>query len=183
MLKTKMRADYVGTTMCAGRFSSVATIRDSDVFAARFSRRVRPDPCPAHHEYTVRQIVLVSDVPPAPASVRSAWRKPTTLRKQFTDCEAGVQTARGMRETVVRDPVIRTSADMSAPVRKIMDETPVGQLTAPEVTRAGIEMIAICNRREVVGESAQKREVRADLENKQFEAVSRKLLDERANPP
>lgn len=178
MLKTKMRADYVWNNYVRGRFSSVATIRDSDVFAALQSKGEDLTRAQRTTEYTVRQIVLVVGRTASPGERSQRMAEANTLRKQFTECEAGIQTARGMRETVVRDPVIRTSADMSAPVRKIMDETPVGQLTAPEVTRAGIEMIAICNRREVVGESAQKREVRAELENKQFDAVSRKLLDD-----
>ncbi|WP_245261734.1 peptidylprolyl isomerase [Ancylobacter sp. FA202] len=178
MLKTKMRADYVWNNYVRGRFSSAATIRDSDVFAALQSKGEDLTRAQRTTEYTVRQIVLVVGRTANPGERSQRMAEANNLRKQFTDCETGVQTARAMRETVVRDPVIRTSADMSAPVRKVMDDTPVGQMTAPEVTRAGIEMIAICNRREVVGESAQKREVRTELENKQFDTVSKKLLDD-----
>lgn len=39
-------------------------------------------------------------------------------------------------------------------------------------------MVAICARREVVGESAQKKEVRNELQNKQFEDLSQRLLQE-----
>ncbi|WP_428029625.1 SurA N-terminal domain-containing protein [Ancylobacter sp.] len=178
MLKAKMRADYVWNNYVRGRFSSVATVRDSDVFAALQSKGEDLTRAQRTTEYTVRQIVLVVGRTASPGERSQRLAEANGLRKQFSGCESGVETARGMRETVVRDPVIRTSADVTAAVRKIMDDTPVGQLTAPEVTRAGIEMIAICSRREVVGESAQKREVRTDLENKQFEAVSKKLLDD-----
>lgn len=176
MLKSKMRADYVWNNYVRSRYSSAATVRDSDVFAALQSKGEDLTRAQRTTEYTVRQIVLVVSRTASPAERSQRIAEANNLRKAFADCETGVATVRGMRETVVRDPVIRTSADMSAPVRKVMDDTPIGQLTAPEVTRAGIEMVAVCGRREVVGESTQKRETRTELETKQFDAVSQRLL-------
>lgn len=176
MLKEKMRADYVWNNYVRGRFSSAATVRDSDVFAALESKGEDLTRAQRTTEYTVRQIVLVVSRTASPAERSQRIAEANSLRKSFTDCEAGIATARAMRETVIRDPVIRTSADMSAPVRKVMDDTPIGQLTAPEVTRVGVEMVAVCGRREVVGESTQKREIRAELETKQFDALSQRLL-------
>lgn len=177
-LKQKMRADFVWNSYVRGRFSSATTVRDSDIFAALQTKGEDLTKAQRTTEYTVRQIVLVVSRTAPDASRAQRLAEANALRKTFTDCETGVATARGMRETVVREPVIRTSADMSAPVRKIMDEIPVGQTTAPEVTRAGIEMVAICARREVVGESAQKKEVRSELQSKQFEDLSKRLLQD-----
>lgn len=178
MLKEKMRADYVWNNYVRGRYSSAATVRDSDVFAALESKGEDLTRAQRTTEYTVRQVVLVVSRTASQGERSQRIAEANNLRKSFADCEAGIATARGMREVVVRDPVIRTSADMSPAVRKVMDETPIGQLTAPEITRIGVEMVAVCARREVVGESSQKREVRAELENKQFEAVSKRLLDD-----
>ena len=178
ILKQKMRADYVWNNYVRGRFSSVTTVRDSDIFAALNAKGADVSQAQRTTEYTVRQIVLVVSRT-APAAMRSQrLAEASALRRSFTDCDAGVAAARQLRETVVRDPVIRTSADMSPALRKVMDDTPIGQTTQPEVTQAGIEMVAVCNRREVVGESAQKREVRNELQNKQFETQSARLLVE-----
>lgn len=177
-LKQKMRADFVWNSYVRGRFSSATTVRDSDIFAALETKGEDLTKAQRTTEYTVRQIVLVVSRTAPDSSRAQRLAEANALRKNFTDCETGVATARGMRETVVREPVIRTSADMSAPVRKIMDEIPVGQTTAPEVTRAGIEMVAICARREVVGESAQKKEVRSELQSKQFDDLSKRLLQD-----
>ncbi|GAB4065871.1 SurA N-terminal domain-containing protein [Ancylobacter sonchi] len=178
ILKQKMRADYVWNNYVRGRFSSATTVRDSDIFAALDAKGADVAQAQRTTEYTVRQIVLVVSrtAPPAMRSQRMA--EANALRRSFADCDTGVAAARQLRETVVREPVIRTSADMSPALRKIMDDTPIGQTTQPEVTQAGIEMVAICNRREVVGESAQKREVRNELQNKQFDSQSARLLAE-----
>lgn len=177
-LKVKMQADYVWNSYVRGRFSSVATIRDSDIFAAMEDQGEDLTKAQRTTEYTVRQIVLVVSRT-APASQRSQrLAEANALRKSFTDCDSGVAAARAMRETVVREPVIRTSADMSAPARKIMNEIPIGQTTAPEATQAGIELIAVCGRREIVGESVRKKEVRNELQTKQLDTLSKRLLEE-----
>lgn len=177
-LKQKMRADYVWNSYVRGRFSSATTVRDSDIFAELQTKGEDVSKAQRTTEFTIRQIVLVVSrtAPDATRSQRLA--EANELRRKFTDCETGIAAARGMREVVVREPVVRTSADMSAPVRKIMTDTPVGQTTPPEVTRTGVEMVAVCDRREVVGESAQKKEVRAQLQEKQFDALSKRLLEE-----
>ncbi|MDQ0510160.1 SurA N-terminal domain-containing protein [Ancylobacter amanitiformis] len=177
-MKQKMRADYVWNSYVRGRFSSATTVRDSDIFAELQTKGEDITQAQRTTEFTIRQIVLVVSRT-APDSVRGQrLAEANELRRKFTDCDTGVGVARGMREVVVREPVVRTSADMSAPVRKVMSDTPVGQTTPPEVTRAGIEMVAICNRREVVGESAQKKEVRSQLQDKQFDSLSKRLLEE-----
>jgi len=175
-LKAKMRADYVWNAYVRGRYSSVATVRDSDIFNALESKGEDLTAAQRTTEYTLRQIVLVVGRT-APASERSRrLAEANALRQRFTDCESGVEVARGLRETVVREPVIRTSAEMTDPVRKIMNDVPIGKTTTPEVTQAGVELIAVCGRREIVGESARKREVRNELQNKQLESLSKRLL-------
>lgn len=178
LLKQKMRADYVWNNYVRGRFSSATTVNDSDVFAALNAKGTNIQQAQRTTEYTIRQIVLVVSRTAPDASRAQRVAEANNLRRSFGNCDAGVAAARQLRETVVRDPVIRTSADMPPALRKIMDDTPVGSTTAPEITQAGIEMVAICDKREVIGESAQKREVRNEMQNKQFEAQSKRLLDE-----
>lgn len=178
VLKSKLHADYVWNNYVRARFSSATSVRDSDVFAALAAKGADTTQAQRATEYTIRQIVLVvgRTAPPQARSQRLA--EANALRARFNDCESGVADARALREVVVRDPVIRTSSEVSAPLRKILDDTPIGRTTPPEVTRAGVEMVAICNKREVVGDSAQKKEVQAELQNKQFEIQSARLLQE-----
>lgn len=178
LLKEKMRADYVWNNYVRGRFSSATTVRDSDIFAALSAKGADVQQAQRTTEFSIRQIVLVVSRT-APAAYRSQrLAEANALRQSFSDCETGIEAARKLRETVVRDPVIRTSTDMSAALLKIMNDTPIGRMTAPEVTQTGIEMVAVCGRKEVVGEGVQKREVRNELQTKQFDAMSDRLLQE-----
>ena len=177
ILKNKMRADYVWNAYVRGRFSSATSVRDSDIFAALNAKGTDSTQSQRTTEYTLRQIVLV--VPrTAPAMRSQRLAEANALRQRFTDCDSGLEIARGLREAVVREPIIRTSADVPAGLRKVLDDTAIGRTTPPEVTQSGVEMVAVCNKREVVGESVQKREVRDDLQSRQFDAQSKRLLEE-----
>jgi peptidyl-prolyl cis-trans isomerase SurA len=178
VLKNKLNADYVWSNYVRARFSSATSVRDSDVFAALNAKGADTTQAQRATEYTIRQIVLVVGRTAPPQARGQRLAEANALRGRFNDCESGVAEAKSLREVVVRDPVIRTSPDISAALRKILDDTPVGRTTPPEVTRAGVEMVAICNKREVVGDSVQKKEVQNELQNKQFQAQSVRLLEE-----
>lgn len=178
VLKNKLNADSVWNSYVRGRFSAATSVRDTDVFAALTAKGADTTAAQRTTEYTIRQIVfVVSRTAPADARARR-MAEANALRSRFSDCESGAAEARALREVVVRDPVIRMSSDVSAPLRKILDDTPIGRTTPPEVTRTGVEMVAICNKREVVGDSAEKKELQNELQSKQFETQSKRLLQE-----
>lgn len=178
ILKSKLNADYVWNSYVRGRFSSATSVRDSDVFAALNAKGANAAEAQRATEYTIRQIVLVVGRTAPPQERARRLGEANALRARFNDCDSGLAEARSLREVVVRDPVIRTSPDVPAALRKILDDTPIGHTTPPEVTRAGVEMVAICNKREVIGDSVEKKEVETELQNKQFEQQSQRLLEE-----
>jgi len=49
-----------------------------------------------------------------------------------------------MQNAAIRETVTKTSADIPAVLREVLDKTPIGHLTPPEVTKQGVEMVALC---------------------------------------
>ena len=79
-----------------------------------------------------------------------------------------------MPNAAIRETVIKTSADIPAALRKMLDDTPIGHLTPPEVTKQGVEMVALCGTQadhdrhaEEAGNPRQDvcAEIRGDVEN------------------
>jgi peptidyl-prolyl cis-trans isomerase SurA len=83
-----------------------------------------------------------------------------------------------MRDAAIRDNVIKTSADLAAPLRELLDKTPIGHLTPPEVTKQGIEMVALCSRKPTTADTPIKRELRDKMFAQKFEAKSNAYLQE-----
>ena len=71
--------------------------------------------------------------------------------------------AREIKEVVVKDPVVRTSTDLGGQYRKLLDSTADGRMTPPEITTTGIEVVAVCSRREIIADISSRREFREEL--------------------
>lgn len=168
--KNKLRADYIWGAYVRSK-SGAANIREQDVNAAL---QRAGDTTLISTEYTLRPIIFV--VPRRSNLHQSRLQEANAFRNRFTDCEAGVESAKGLKEVVVRPPILRLSSDMPAQVRQIFDKTEVGRLTPPEVSQTGVEMFAVCAKKEVRGESSKKREIKDQLTSKTFEAESKKMM-------
>jgi peptidyl-prolyl cis-trans isomerase SurA len=83
-----------------------------------------------------------------------------------------------MPNAAIRETVTKTSADIPAVLRELLDKTPIGHLTAPEVTKQGIEMVALCGRNPTTVDTPKKREIREKMYSQKFEAKSKWYLNE-----
>jgi peptidyl-prolyl cis-trans isomerase SurA len=173
-LKARIRADSVWQQLVRGRFQSSLQLSDKDIDLALQASNT-PVEATAGFDYTLRPIMLL--VPPgSPPAVTDGKRKEAeALRGRFKSCDEGLASARAVG-AIVRDQVIRSSADLAPELRKILDAVPVGQLTAPELTRLGVEMYAVCGKRESKADTTGKRQTREKLYAERFEKQSKTYL-------
>jgi hypothetical protein len=115
-------------------------------------RRLHNEPAQAEggevgYDYTLRPILFV--VPRGDTAFQEARRKDAeALRARFTACDSGLLFARSMRDVAVREPITKNSSDLVPALRQILDKTDVGHLTPPETTSKGIELFALCEKKE-----------------------------------
>jgi peptidyl-prolyl cis-trans isomerase SurA len=176
-LKSRLKAELIWSQIVRGKFQQSMQIRDKDVLAALETRK-KDDKAAASVDYTLRPILFV--VPRgSPASlVENRQREAESLRGRFNGCDEGIRVARSMRDVAVRQPVVRNSADLPAPLRALLDKTEVGKLTNPEVTQQGIEVFALCAKKAGTEDTAGKREVRDEMMNERFQENSKKYMKE-----
>src|SRR5690606_36174198 len=125
-------------------------------------------------QYVTRPLVLLVPRGSNPAARRA---EAEALRGRIRSCAEAIRVFRSMRNAAVRAPVTRTSAELPPPLRAILDKTPIGQLTPPEMTRHGVEMVALCERKATVADSPEKRAIRDKLYAEKYEANSKSYLE------
>ena len=74
--------------------------------------------------------------------------------------------------------VTKTTAELPEALRKVLDDTPIGHLTAPETTKAGIEMVVLCSRKPTMIDTPKKREVREKMYQEKYEKTQKAYLEE-----
>jgi peptidyl-prolyl cis-trans isomerase SurA len=83
-----------------------------------------------------------------------------------------------MQNAAIREAVTKTSADLPVPLREMLDKTPIGHLTEPEVTKQGVEMVALCGRKPTKVDTPKKKEIRDRMFAEKYTAKSNAYLQE-----
>lgn len=175
-IKARMRAEIVWNQLVRGKFNSTLQIGESDIANALKARNEADTK--AGFQYVLYPITLVADRGQGESGMDARRREAENLRSRFTSCTEGLPMARALRNVAVREPVRRSSGDLPAPLRDLLGNMEVGRLTTPEVTPQGLQMFALCEKKESTSDSPVKREVREEIFNKRFETESKKFLDE-----
>jgi peptidyl-prolyl cis-trans isomerase SurA len=175
-LKARLKADYIWQQLVRGRYGQSLIVGEKDVNSAIEVKGDGKEQT-GSFEYKMRPVVLF--VPKgSPQSATELRKKDAeTLRGQVQSCDQAERTFRAMRDGVIRDLVTKTSADLPAVLREVLDKTPIGQMTPPEVTRQGVEMVALCSRTAST-ETPEKRAAREKLFTEKYDAQAKKYLDE-----
>ena len=166
-LKQRLRAQMAWSTLVRGRYKASLEIPDSDV-EAELQLHKPDEKNEVGYEYIMRPIILV--VPHgSPDSAYEARKKDAdALRVRFQTCADGIPFARALPEVAVRDPVNKSSADLPQALRDILDKTDVGHLTPPEQTGEGIQMFAVCSKKESKTDAPVLKEVRDQMFDQKF---------------
>src|SRR5262245_15116604 len=174
-LKARIKADITWSQLVRGRYQSSLQIGDKDILTAMESK---PGDT-VGYDYTLRPILFLVPAGSPESFVEGRKREAEALRSRFQGCDSGIAFARALKDVAVRDQVIRSSADIPAELRKVLEGVEVGRLTAPEVTKFGIEMFAICAKKESAADNSPvRRQVRESIMAERYEQRSKQYLQE-----
>lgn len=175
-LKARLRADMVWGSLVRGRFKESLQVGEKDVAAAaqESGEATQTDA----FEYKLRPIVLIVPRGSASAAIDQRRKEAESLRERVQTCEQANNYFKSMQNAAIRDTITKTSADIPGPLRELLDKTPIGHLTPPEITRQGVEMVALCERKPTKVDTPKKREIREKMFAQKYEAKSKAYLND-----
>ncbi len=173
--KTRLRAELGWRQVLEQRAPGVFQVRDADLVAILMAHGEAAQTKAT--QFSLQQIVLV--VPRgSPEAVRAGRMKEAeNLRSRFSSCEQDIGLAREIREVVVKEPIVRLSTDLAVQYKQLLERTPDGKMTPPEAIATGIEVVAVCSRKEVVADVSSRREFKEELLTKRLAEHEKYLLD------
>jgi peptidyl-prolyl cis-trans isomerase SurA len=173
-LKHRIRADIVWPQLVRGRYQASLQIGEKEIIAS-----TEPKTDDVGYDYYLRPILFLVPAGSSEAFIDGRRREAEALRSRFQGCEEGLTFVRALKDVAIREQVIRSSADLPAELRKLLEGIEVGKLTAPEVTKFGIEMHAICAKKvSSVENTPGKRKARESIISERFEQRSKQYLTE-----
>ncbi len=176
-LKIRMKADMVWSNLVRGRYKESLQVSEKDVAAAT-AVEVKGDEKPdtQSFEYKMQPIVLIVPRGSDAAAMETRRKEAESLRARIQTCADANSFFKSMQNAAIRESVTKTSADIPPTLRELLDSTPIGHLTPPEVTKQGVEMVALCARNPTTIDTPKKKEIRDKMFAEKFEAKSKAYL-------
>ncbi len=176
-LKSRIRADMVWSSLVRGRYKESLQVGERDVAAAVEVKGEEKQDTESF-EYKMQPIVLIVPRGSTPDALDGRRKEAEALRNRVQTCDEANALFKSMQNATIRDAVSKTSADIPPSLREMLDGTPIGHLTPPEVTKQGIEMVALCARNPTTVDTPKKREIRDKMFAEKYEAKSKAYLQE-----
>jgi peptidyl-prolyl cis-trans isomerase SurA len=177
-LKARIRAEMVWTSLVRGRYKERLLVSDKDVANAVAAAGGDSDQQGQAYEYKMQPVVLIVSNASDQGAMDLRRKEAEALRARIQTCADANNTFKTTANAVIKEIVVKTSADIPPNLRKLLDDTPIGHLTPPEATKQGVQMVALCSRTPTTIDTPKKREIKEQMYSKKYEATSKAYLDE-----
>jgi peptidyl-prolyl cis-trans isomerase SurA len=177
-LKAKILSDLSWQLIIRGKYQQALVVDEKSINnEVQNQKKGDSKDSEVGYDYTLRPILFL--VPRGNAAMLEAHKKAAdALRAQFTSCDVGLPAARAQRDVIIRQPITKNSSDLAPALREILNKTELGHLTPPETTDQGVELFALCDKKETTTETPEKRAAREKLFGDAFQAKSKAYLRE-----
>ena len=175
-IKSRMRAELTWNQLVRGKFQASLQVGESDVVKALGGPSA--ETAAVGYIYTLYPVMVVVPSGSSAAVIAAKKREAENLRARFTNCKQGLDFARALRDVAVREPIARSSADLAPQLRELLDKMEVGRLTTPDMTAQGLQMFAVCDKKQTKTDSPAEREARNKIFAHRFLQESKKYLEE-----
>src|ERR1700692_1356542 len=175
-LKARMKAEMVWTSLIRGRYRESLQVGEKDVAAAvQVNGNAKETDA---LKYKRQRIVLIVPRGSAPAAIEARHKEAEALRSRVQTCDEANAFFKSMQNAAIRETATKTSADIPAVLREVLGKPPIGHWTPPEVTKQGVEMVALCGRKPTTVDTPKKKEIRDKMYAQKYEAKSQSYLQE-----
>ena len=175
-LKTRIKAQMIWTQVIRGKYQASFQFNENEILAATEGRGGESK---ISYDYTLQPIAFIVPRGSPETVYEQKRREAENLRGRFQNCEEGIPFTRNIPGVVIQTQIRRSTADLPPAQRDILEKTEVGKLTPPERTLQGIELYAVCVKKQSSADnSVVKREARESLYSKEFEAKAKSYLKE-----
>jgi peptidyl-prolyl cis-trans isomerase SurA len=177
-LKARVKADMVWSNLVRGRYKESLQVGEKDIEEKAKEQGDEQSTQTAGTEYKMQPVVLIVARGSSQEVIEARKKEAEALRARIQSCIEANAFFKAMQNATIRETVTKTSAEMPASLREILDNTAIGHLTPPEITKQGIEMVVVCSKEPTKVDTPKKREIREKMYNEKYEAKSKTYLRE-----
>jgi peptidyl-prolyl cis-trans isomerase SurA len=179
--KAFLRANLAWREVVRARFRATINVTDQDVTAALTSQPPADPAAPAGEEQTVfeyrlQPIIFILPAGASAATETTRRKEATAFRAAFQGCDQSLTQAAGMSGVVVKPQVRREEGQLAPALKEALAALDVGGITEPEKVEDGIQILGVCAKTAIAGQTEATVETRQELSTERGELLARRYL-------
>ncbi len=179
--KEFLRANMAWARIVRARFRATVNVTDQDVTAA-LGARSDAGATQAAVEYMVQPIIFVVPAGSSSAAANERLKAATAFRQGFKGCDQSVAQAGSSPIIVVLPTVRREESGLPDAIKKELAATEIGSATKPERIAEGFQILGVCSKNTIAGETEAAVSVRQEITGERGKLLARRyLLDLRSD--
>ncbi len=171
--KDFLRANMAWARIVRARFQATVNISEQEVAAALTGREDAGETRTAT-EYLLQQIIFVVPSGSGAGALEQKRREAAAFRGEYQGCEQSLANTRP--GVVVRPSIRREESQLSADLRAELAGLEVGGISAPEKVPEGIQLLGVCAKKEIAGQTEAAVEARQEISSERGQLLARRYL-------
>lgn len=127
-------------------------------------------------EFRLQQIIFVVPGGSSANYIAQRRREAEAFRQRFPGCDNSLAQAKTLKGVVIRDLGRRDSSQLRGGQGDEIQNTALGKTTRPFQSDNGIELVAVCSKRDIQSDSAARAEVETKLQLEQAKELGQDYL-------
>jgi peptidyl-prolyl cis-trans isomerase SurA len=176
--KDFLRANIAWQEIVRARFRATINITEQDVTAA-LTERPPEEPTaeePTVFEYRLQPIIFVVPAGAGAAAETARRTEANAFRQGFQGCDQSLTQIAGIPGVVVKPQVRREEGQLAPALKEMLAALEVGGISEPEKIEEGIQLLAICAKTAIVGQTEAAVEARQELSSERGALLARRYL-------
>ncbi len=178
-LETKIRTELAWGEVIRKKFRSLVSIGSSDIdleLSKSDKKAGAKKKSGKQVIFELTKLTILFTRGRTDKEVRDRMIDAEKLRASFKTCRRWKAQARKYRNVKHKHARDINADDLKDPLKSILLKTEPGQVTPASIVTGGIEIVAVCNRKDVSTAKTRRENVETQLKNQQFNQFSQRYL-------
>lgn len=176
--KDFLRANLAWQEVVRARFRATIKVTEQDVTAA-LTGQAPADPAAEEQtvfEYKLQQIIFIVPAGAGAGAETARRNEANAFRQAFQGCDQSLTQVAGMAGVVVKPQVRREEGQLAPALKEALAALEVGGVTEPEKVEEGIQLLAVCAKTVIAGQTEATVEAREEISTERGQLLARRYL-------
>lgn len=174
-LKKRLRSQMVWQSLVQRRTVAKAKVTSEDIKEALAAKG---DSTATATEFELQQIIFVVPKGSSDGFVGQRQSQAQAYRQRFAGCDKSIEQAKSLHDVVVKNMGRHTAADFNGPLAEALQKAKAGDVTAPQRTDDGVQLVAVCSAHDIQSNAQARTEAENSLYIKQAADLGKDYLAE-----